>query len=195
MESVKEKAAHMQQKAREIMERTGLIKIWESVGADPHLVGSLRMGLLMIHRDIDLHIYSDPLRIEDSFAAMGKLAGIPGIRRIEYRNLLDAEDECLEWHVWYEDNETGEWQFDMIHMPRGSRYDGYFEKLADRIIAVSTPEIRETILRLKYETPPTEKVMGILYYQAVIRDGVRNYAEFSQWLKEHPVEGIIKWIP
>lgn len=195
MDNLIEKSEYMQRKAREIIKRTGLMKIWESVGADPHVVGSLRMGLLMTHRDIDFHIYSDPLRIEDSFAAMGKLAAFPGIRRIEYVNLLDAEDECLEWHAWYEDDETGEWQFDMIHMPRGSRYDGYFEKLADRIVAVSTPEIRETILRLKFETPSAKKVMGILYYQAVIRDGVRNYTEFTKWLEEHPVQGIIKWIP
>ena len=60
---------------------------------------------------------------------------------------------------------------DMIHIREGSRYDGYFEKVAQRISEIMTDEIRETILRLKYETPETEKIIGVEYYQAVIRDG------------------------
>ena len=47
---------------------------------------------------------------------------------------------------------------DMIHIREGSRYDGYFEKVAQRISEIMTDEIRETILRLKYETPETEKI-------------------------------------
>ncbi len=39
----------------------------------------------------------------------------------------------------------------MIHTPQGSAYDGYFERVADRIAAVLTDQTRETILRLKYE--------------------------------------------
>ena len=56
-------ALQNQEKARKIIEELQLIPIWKSVGADPHLVGSLRMGLLMKHRDIDFHIYSDPLEV------------------------------------------------------------------------------------------------------------------------------------
>jgi len=58
---------------------------------------------------------------------------------------------------------------------KGSYYDGYFEQVAERISAVLTPEIRETILKLKYETPDTEEIMGIEYYQAVIQDGIHDY--------------------
>ena len=63
------------------------------MGAEPHLVGSLRTGLLMTHRDIDFHIYSSPLRVADSFAAMARLAENSRIRRIEYGNLLDTSEE------------------------------------------------------------------------------------------------------
>ena len=66
---------------------------------------------------------------------------------------------------------------DMIHIREGSRYDGYFEKVAQRISEIMTDEIRETILRLKYETPETEKIIGVEYYQAVLRDGVRIIAD------------------
>ena len=78
----------------------------------------------------------------------------------------------------------------MIHILKGSYYDGYFEQVAERILAVLTPEIRETILRLKYETPDTEEIMGIEYYQAVIQDGIHDYAAFQNWRKTTPRTGL-----
>ena len=74
-------------------------------------------------------------------------------------------------------------------------YDGYFEKVAKRIAAVLTDETRRAILQLKFETPVTEKVMGVEYYQAVIRDGVRSYAEFEEWRKQYPVTDVVEWMP
>ena len=136
MENLLETAAANQRRAREIIRTTGLEAIWRSVGAEPRLVGSLRTGLLMTHRDIDFHIYSAPLRTADSFAAMARLAEDRHIRRVEFANLLDAEDRCLEWHAQYVDDEGAAWQIDMIHMEHGSPWDGYFERVADRIAAV-----------------------------------------------------------
>lgn len=189
MEHLLETAAANQRRAREIIRTTGLEAIWRSVGAEPRLVGSLRTGLLMTHRDIDYHIYSAPLRTADSFAAMARLAQDRHIRRVEFANLLDAEDRCLEWHAQYVDDEGAAWQIDMIHMETGSPWDGYFERVADRIAAVLTDETRLTILRLKYETPPAEKIPGIRYYEAVLRDGVRTREEFAAWLAAHPAGG------
>lgn len=37
--------------------------------------------------------------------------------------------------------------------------------------------------------------MGIEYYQAVLRDGVRTYAEFSATAWKTPSRGILKWMP
>ena len=39
------------------------------------------------------------------------------------------------------------------------------------------------------------KIMGIEYYQAVLRDGVRTYAEFEAWRAANPVDGILEWMP
>ena len=188
-------AAANQQRAREVIRDTDLEAIWQQVGAEPNLVGPLRTGLLMTHRDIDFHIYSSPLRLADSFAAMARLAENSRIRSITFNNLLDAPDQCLEWHAWYADADDRLWQIDMIHMPKGSAYDGYFERVADRIAAVLTDRTRETILRLKYATPEAEKIMGIEYYQAVLRDGVGTYAEFEAWRAANPVTGILEWMP
>lgn len=184
-----------QQKAWSIIKDTRIIPIWESVGAIVNLVGSLKTGLLMKHRDIDFHIYSSPMNLSDSFRAMAMLAENPSVRKIEYTNLLDTEEACIEWHAWYQDGEGELWQIDMIHIREGSRYDGYFEKVAERISAVLTDEMRCAILHLKYETPEDEKIMGIEYYQAVIKDGIKSYSAFEQWRKLHPVTGVIEWMP
>ena len=130
-----------------------------------------------------------------SFQAIMQLAANPAIKRIEYKNLIDTDEHCIEWHAWYEDTDHELWQIDMIHILKGSYYDGYFEQVAERISAVLTPEIRETILKLKYETPDTEEIMGIEYYQAVIQDGIHDYAAFQNWRKAHPTNGIINWRP
>jgi hypothetical protein len=152
------------------------------------------MGLLMKHRDIDFHIYTDKLDIAESFKAVQTICTNPAVTRMEYRNLADTEEACLEFHIWFMlDNE--EWQIDMIQILKGSQFDGFFENVAERIKAVLTPETRRTILELKYLTPDDEHIMGIEYYQAVIADHVKTYPEFIRWRKKHPAAGIISWCP
>lgn len=184
-----------QQRAREVIDEARIIPIWESIGAEINLVGSLKTGLLMKHLDIDFHIYTSPFSLSDSFQAMMKLAENKSIVKMERVNLLDSADACMEWHAWYRDAKNELWQIDMIHIMKGSRYDGYFERFAERLSAVLTEETRLAILQLKYDTPDTEKIMGIEYYQAVIRDGIRTYADFMEWRKQHPVTGIVEWMP
>ncbi len=157
-------AKQNQEKAWQVIKNTNIIQIWEDAGAKINLVGSLRTGLLMKHRDIDFHIYSSPLNLTDSFQAMARLAENPSIKRIECANLLHTAEACIEWHAWYQNEENELWQMDMIHIREGSRYDGYFEKVAQRISEIMTDEIRETILRMKSGislTAPTP-VLGVL---------------------------------
>lgn len=193
--NILELAKRNQQKAWEIIEDTRIVRIWEGIGAKVNLVGSLRTGLLMKHRDIDFHIYTSPLDLSASFRVMAELAENTSVKKIEYTNLLHTAEACIEWHAWYKDMEGELWQMDMIHIQEGSRYDGYFERVAERISAVLTDEMRLAILKLKYETPDTEKIMGVEYYQAVIQDGVRSYPEFEEWRRLHPVVGAVEWMP
>ena len=193
--NVLELAERNQQKAWEIIEDTHIIQIWEGIGAKVNLVGSLRTGLLMKHRDIDFHIYTSPLDLSASFRAMAELAKNTSVKKIECVNLLYTVEACVEWHAWYQDMVGELWQIDMIHIREGSRYDGYFERVAERISAVMTDEMKLAILTLKNETPDMEKIMGVEYYQAVIRDGVRSYPEFEEWRRFHPVTGVVEWIP
>ncbi|MEI3037865.1 MAG: hypothetical protein V8T90_02220 [Victivallales bacterium] len=195
MEDLLRSAAENQAKAWEVIRDNGIIAAWESAGAEINLVGSLKTGLLMKHRDIDFHIYSNPLRLADSFRAVETIAERPGVRRVEFVNLAATEEACFEWHVQISDREGVLWTVDMIHIQRGSRYDGWFEKVAERICECMTPEQKLTILRLKNETPESDTVMGIEYCQAVIRDGVRSFAEFAAWRKANPANGIVPWMP
>lgn len=188
-------AEQNQQRAWKVIENSNIIAIWESVGAEINLVGSLKTGLMMNHKDIDFHIYTPELDILKSFSAITQLAENPHITHIEYTNLIETNEKCIEWHAWYTDEENESWQIDMIHILKGSFYDGYMENVCKRISEVLTPEMKQSILQLKYDTPEEEKVFGILYYKAVIQDGVKNYTEFTKWRKNNPINGILHWMP
>ena len=182
------------EKALQVIEKSNVRQVWESIGAEVHQVGSMAMGLLMKHRDIDFHIYTGELNISESFKVIQILCANPSVTRMEYRNLADTAEACLEFHIWFM-LENEEWQLDMIQILKGSQFDGYFENVAARINAVLTPETRRTILELKYHTPDDEHIMGIEYYQAVIEDNVKTYPEFLQWRSKHPATGIVTWCP
>ncbi len=184
-----------QKKAFEIIQKLNVYAAWETVGATVNLIGSLQTGLLMKHLDIDFHIYTPELKLSDSFCAVEKIAENDGVEKIEYANLLSAQDACLEWHVFYKDEDQNTWQIDMIHIVKGSQYDGFFENIAARINQNATPEQKETILQLKYETPDHEKIAGIEYCRAVMQGGVRTYPELIKWRRKNPVSGILEWLP
>lgn len=195
MNNYLEIAKQNQEKAKQLVKQLDIENCWKSIGAEINLVGSLKTGLLMKHRDIDFHIYTDTLDIADSFTAISRLAQNPAVKQVTYNNLIDTDEACLEWHAWCEDTEGETWQIDMIHILKGSYYDGFFERVAQRIMETATPEMRNTILKLKYETPDDRKIFGIDYYQAVIQKGITEYAEFANWLDTRTETGINEWIP
>ena len=184
-----------QQSAHKIIENLRIIPLWQEIGAEVNLVGSMKTGLLVKHRDIDFHVYTKEVSLAESFSVILKLSKMQGVRRFSFKNLLDTDEQCLEWHLTYTDDTGNDWKIDIIHMPKGSRYDGYFEKFAERILAVMTEEERDTILRLKYETPEDEKIAGVEYYRAVIEGKVRTFEELSRWHSENPLTGISEWMP
>jgi len=177
-------AESMMARAREVVRRSRVIEEWERIGATVRSVGSMATGLMMKHRDVDFHIYTDALDPAESFRAVSAICADPCVSQLEYRNLADTDEACLEWHVMYDlDGES--WQIDMIQIRKGSRFDGHFERVAERINAALTPETRDAILRLKYLTPDAEHIPGIAYYHAVLADGVRSWPQFTAWLRGH----------
>lgn len=195
MEDILKKARQIQKEARSVIEETGVISHWNSIGATVNLVGSLKTGLLINNRDIDFHIYTNPFKLSDSFLAVSRLAENNRIKSISYTNLLEAEDQCIEWHALYDDRHGNSWQIDMIHILNESPFAGHFEKVAERISNVLTQETREAILGIKNAIPADKKVMSIQIYQAVIEGGIRDIDGFWLWKKQNPNDGIITWIP
>ena len=189
------KSQQLQQQAWAVIEETGVIKHWEAIGATINLVGSLKTGLLIKNRDIDFHIYTDPFKLADSFAAIAKLAENDRIQEVSYTNLLKAEDKCIEWHASYQDRQGALWKIDMIHILKDSPFAGFFESVAERIAEALTEESREAILRIKHALPAEEQVMSIQVYQAVIESGVRDIESFWLWKNQHSSAGIITWVP
>ncbi len=188
-------AAENQQTAWQILKETGIVQTWEKAGATVNLVGSLKSGLLMKNRDIDMHIYTDKLSVSESFSVIQELAERLSLKEIHYKNLIDTEEECIEWHVLYEHTNRDTWKFDMIHIRKGSRYDGMVERVTDAITERLTPEIRKTILQLKQEIPEGIVIPGIEIYHAVFEGDVSSYEELEQWRKNHPLINSLDWLP
>lgn len=184
----------LQQTAWKLLDDYQIIPLWESIGANVHIVGSLKTGLL-IHKDIDMHIYSDRLSISDSFSVMGKLANRLNLKEVQYKNLIDTEEECIEWHALHEDKYNNIWKFDMIHIRKGSKYDGVVERVADAIGKKLTPELRQTILQIKHDMPKDSIVPGIEVYHAVFTNGVRSYDELQRHRETNPLTNSLDWLP
>lgn len=190
-----ELAKQNQQTAWRILEQTGIIPAWERIGATVHLVGSLKSGLLAKSRDIDLHIYTDRLDVAISFSVMQELADRLSLKEVQYKNLIQTEEECIEWHVLYEDEDMNTWKFDMIHIRKNSKYDGVVENVTAAIMKRLTPEIRKTILQIKFDVPDGVMIPGIEIYHAVFIGGVRSYEELEQWRKTNPLTNSLDWLP
>ena len=185
-----------QKKAFSIIKELDIENAFKSIGARVNLVGSLKMGLLMKNKDIDFHVYTSSLNIEKSFLAVSKIAKNKKIDKLTYTNLIDTDEHCIEWHLFYRDDYNADnieiWQIDIIHILEGSYYDGYFEKVADDVMNMLTEEKINIILKLKYETPDNIKIIGIEYYKAVLKDNVETYEEFIKWRDKQLFNGIIE---
>ncbi|WPC37686.1 phosphoglycerate mutase family protein [Brachyspira hyodysenteriae] len=191
-----EMANNNQKKAFSIIKELDIENTFKNIGARINLVGSLKMGLLMKNRDIDFHVYSSTLNIEKSFSAISKIASNNKIQKVTYSNLIETDEHCIEWHLFYQDNDIYNneiWQIDIIHILEGSYYDGYFEKVAYNIIDMLTEEKRNIILKLKYETPDNIKIMGIEYYKAVLKYDIKTFDEFIKWRDKQLFNGIIEF--
>ncbi|MDR1755867.1 MAG: phosphoglycerate mutase family protein, partial [Culturomica sp.] len=181
------------QAALRAIRASGVEEVWKSVGAIVNTVGSVRSGLIMKNLDIDFHIYTDEPMLEKSFAAMALLEKDPAIGNVQFRNLLDTGEECLEWHASYKDPEGAAWQLDMIHIRRGSTFDGVIERTTDAVTARLTPETRQAILRIKHDAPDGVKTPGIEVYYAVLSLGLRTYEEFAAWKQACPCIDLLGW--
>lgn len=167
------------------MAQSGIVETLERYRCRVNVIGSVAMGLIASHKDIDLHVYSKGVTTAGSFAVMAEIADNPAVTEITCINGLHTDERCIAWHINYRYSDGEMWKFDIIHIEEGSRYDGFFEKIAERIKGRLTPELRELILELKFSTPDDMKISGVEYYEAVIADGVGTLPALYEWVERH----------
>lgn len=192
---VLELSRQTRQSALKILDDLNIMNCCRSVDGTVNIVGSLKTDLMMHHRDIDLHVYTNNPMVEKGFSFMKKIAGNKAVKDIQYKNLLDTQEECIEWHIWYKDGDKSIWKLDIIQIRKGSFYDGFVEKVTDNILKRLTPETKEAILKIKYELGEESDVQGIQIYYAVLGHGIKNYPDFLQWSKQNPIHNVLEWIP
>lgn len=86
MENIFKISEKNQNIAWEIIDDTDIFNLWNSEGARVNIVGSLITGLMMKHRDIDLHIYSKNISMEKAENVLKDEEGCQ-IMRILGRNM------------------------------------------------------------------------------------------------------------
>ena len=188
-------AAAKQREALKVYVESGIPEIWETAGCMVNIIGSLKMGLLITHNDIDLHVYSKNITEESTFRIASGMSALPGVVDMTCINGLHTDEHCMAWHVKYRADDGEIWKFDIIHIEEGSQYDGFFENMAKRISETLTERQRETILRLKFETPQNEVIHGVEYYEGVIADNVDTIDELRKWVVAHRKKPPYYWIP
>lgn len=193
-EYLDELSSAKQKRAIEVLKASGIAEIWKQSGCRVNIVGSLRNGLLISHNDIDMHVYSSNITAEKSFAIAAKISMLSGVKEISCINGLNTDEVCISWHVKYH-HESEDWKFDIIHIEEGSKYDGYFEKVADKIRELATDEQKDIILRMKLELSDDKNIIGADFYEAVIADDVKTIPELKEWVKVHRSKTPYYWMP
>ena len=196
MENLENIAESNLQKAFEIIRELKIEKIYEELNSTSNLVGSVKTGLLMSHLDIDFHVYSDEFSVEKSFNAIAKISQNPKIKEVFYKNLLEEDDMCLEWHLLYEEVPERIWTIDIMHIKNESLYAGVIERVTEKISSVLTEKMKQTILKIKWESERhKEKIFGIDIYQAVIEENIDTFQDFQIWKQNKKDVGISLWEP
>lgn len=179
----------LRNRAGKVLRESRVLEAWESIGGKIRGVGSFRSGLMMKHRDIDLHVYTDRLDAALALGALGPVIASERTVGLGYVNGADTEERCLEWHLRLRDDAGETWKIDMIQILAGTKYDGVIEDETEAVIEALTPEFRKRILELKNACPDDLNVCGIEYCRAVISGGVKSWREFMDWRKDHPLRG------
>lgn len=195
MNNLLKRSEEIKTKGLKIIEQLNIISAFESRGAEINLVGSMRTGLILNNYDIDFHVYTEPLSLKESFSIISEISENPSVKEVLFRNLLDQPDQCLEWHLLYEDEDKKMWQIDIIHILKNSPYAGYFETVADRISSVLTQETKNIILSIKNSLNDKEKIPGILIYKSVLEGGVKDIESFNLWMEQNSSHEIVEWMP
>ena len=185
----------LRRRAAKVLRESEVLEAWESIGGKVRGVGSFRSDLMMKHRDIDLHVYTDVLDVSRSLAALSPVIASGRTLGLTYINGAETSEHCLEWHLRQLDEDGREWKIDMIQILAGTKYDGVMEDVAEAVMDAATPEVRKRILALKNDCPDDLNICGIEFCKAVIADRVTDWETFAEWRGHNPSETLTDWMP
>lgn len=186
---------NLRQIASKVLRESQVLEAWEGIGGKIRGVGSFRSDLMMKHRDIDLHVYTDTLDVTKVLRALSPVIASKQTTALSYVNGADTGEHCLEWHLLRKDEDGCEWKIDMIQILAGTVYDGVMEDNTEAVIDALTPEFRKRILALKSECPDDMKICGIEFCKAVMTDHVSSWRQFMEWRKSNPPVALMDWKP
>jgi len=178
----------LQKESQEILEELKLIEYLGRTGI-VRQTGSTTLGL-MVWRDIDIQVSSPALSIFQAFETMQPILIHPVIKQVRYfhqsgRFKLEGLDERLYFMIFYESQPEEEWKLDISFWLADGIHP---EPVQDFLEQQLTPESRLTILRIKniwYKLPNYRtKVFSTDIYDAVLKHGVRDIAQFDTYLTE-----------
>ena len=186
---------NLRRRAEAFLRESHVLEAWESIGGKIRGVGSFRSDLMMKHRDIDLHIYTNDLDETRTRRALAPILASERTVGLEFINHADTEEHCLEWHLRRKDDAGEIWKIDMIQILSGTKYDGLIEDTTEAVIGALTPRLRKRILSLKNGCPDDWKICGLEYCKAVIADGVESWSQFLTWRENNPPDSWMNWRP
>jgi len=180
--------ALLQAEARDVVEQLQLASTLTRAGS-PVQLGSSVLGL-MTWRDIDFHVYCDPLDPTICFEALRPVAGCEGLVRLTFSNRLGErrqrnEPEGYYSGIRYVHGAGNEWKIDVWFVkaqPVPSELE-VMRQMRERL----TPETQVAILRLKslwHHSPSyRDTVTSMDIYEAVLDHGIDRPQEFESYLR------------
>jgi len=179
-----------------VIEDLKLVKGLSRLGT-PQQIGSSASGL-MVWRDIDFHVVTPRLTVDDAWDAMRLFAVQPRIHRVRFMNESgkfnptgELRDERYYFCLFYAPDQGEEWKIDVSFWlndaPRSEWED--LQKIRMQL----NPESRLAILWLKdvWHSLPTYRtqVFSMDIYDAVLKHDIRTPTEFDNYLTERGKPG------
>lgn len=187
-EQVVQNARFLQAESERILNEIGLIQLLKDI-SDPMIVGSTKNGL-MVKKDIDIYAHVKEYDLKKVTQLLPKLAVLPTVQKVQFDNYREIRrdyrtDRAHFPHGYYVGLRTiqpsGEWKIDMWFGKEGEIGD------IDPRLESLTHEQRSIILNLKKlwvaGSGYKDGVMSMDIYQGVLDGGVKNEADFKEYLK------------
>jgi hypothetical protein len=172
--------------AYNIINELNIENVFKEYDYKANLIGSVPTKLLMNNLDIDYHVYSNNMNINDIYKLIGVIATNKRIIETSFFNFFDSEDKSYDCHLHYLDNDNNKWRIDIIFIKNNSPYVGKAENIRDIINNNITQDQRNKILRIKNELYKNNiEFHGIEVYKAVIEFAISTTEDFIKWKGEN----------